>query len=47
MPLDGVLLEKENVWLWFMDFVMLPSQTLSNRQYLERRFQAPTDSYRT
>ena len=35
MLLDRVLLEKEDVWLWFMDLVMLPSQTLStNRQYL-------------
>lgn len=34
MPIDGDSLEKENMWLWFMDLVMLPSQTLSNRQHL-------------
>lgn len=32
MPLAEVLLEKEYVWLRLMDFVMLPSQTLSNHQ---------------
>lgn len=37
MLFNGFLLEKENMWLWFMDLVMLPSQTLPDRQHLADR----------
>ena len=33
----GGLLEKKDMWFWFMDFVMLPSQTLPDAMLVAAR----------